>query len=298
MTFATPTTKAEMYDILQQMFHYYRIQREGYASADLEKLELERMNFSPLSDEQLLSKAKELLCGKKQREIMEYKNSIEQEIVLERSKVNSYTATKQSQIDEVNVLFAESEKTIEEKAIKNGLVGSSIVLDKLTQLETEKNTKIAEINANYTQKVSECSAEIAKLEIKKGQADTYFDAIYQKEESAKLVELKEAQDKTIREVFKYNNSLDEKETKYSNAMLRDNIELKLKYLEIQASQLSRDELVEIGYYEDAINCVTAYYDTLDAAVAYEDIIYEKRLMIFLDEYFENLVFVYKSRSEL
>ena len=42
----------------------------------------------------------------------------------------------------------------------------------------------------------------------------------------------------------------------------------------------------------------AYYDTLEPLTAYQDIVYEKKLMIFLDDYFESLVYIYKSRLDL
>ena len=50
MTFDTPTTKAEMYEILQDIFYYYRIQREGNSQIDLEDLELTRLSYTPMTD--------------------------------------------------------------------------------------------------------------------------------------------------------------------------------------------------------------------------------------------------------
>ncbi|MBQ8426574.1 MAG: hypothetical protein IJX16_02305 [Clostridia bacterium] len=231
MTFETPTTKEKMYEVLQQIYHYYRIQREGYAGTELEQLELERLEFVPLTDSELLIKAKNLLCGKHQREIVEYQMGIEQQIAGLNSKITTLNSERQSAIDKIHVSYNESETKVEEQAIKNGLVGSSIIVDKLAQLETAMNSKVAETELYYTQKVADCNSQIAELETKKSQAESYFSNIHQNEISAKAVELKDEQAEKQTAVFKYNNTLDEKEVKYRNTIAKSNLELKLKFME-------------------------------------------------------------------
>lgn len=296
MTFETPTTKEQMYNVLQQIYHYYRIQREGYVGSELEDLEIERINFTPLSDEELSIKAGILLSAKKQREISEYESKINQEIAIINVKINALNEEKQSAIDEVNNLYIESEKKIEEQAVKNGLLNSSIVVDKITQLETAKNSKIAELNTYYLEKISSLNASMAEQEIKKSQAETLYNEIYLKEEKAKAVELKDEQEKLRTSIFKYNNSLHEKEVKYRNSIAQQNLEFKLKFMEIQSSEYTKEELVDMGYYEDAIDCICAYYNTLQPLQAYQDIVEEERLMIFLDDYYQNLLYMYKLRA--
>ena len=57
MTFTNPTTADEMYATLQQIFYFYRIKKEPYSGVTLVPLEIDRLTFTPLTDEQLLAKA-------------------------------------------------------------------------------------------------------------------------------------------------------------------------------------------------------------------------------------------------
>ena len=50
MEFNLPTTKSQMYVILNDLFYYYRIRREGYEEVNLQELELERLTVTQKSD--------------------------------------------------------------------------------------------------------------------------------------------------------------------------------------------------------------------------------------------------------
>ena len=52
----------------------------------------------------------------------------------------------------------------------------------------------------------------------------------------------------------------------------------------------------MGYYEDIMRCVCGYYDILTAVNAYQDILNEQKLSIYLDDYYESLVYMYKMRA--
>lgn len=296
MTFEKPTTKAKMYEVLQEIFHYYRVQKEEYTDAELAPLNLERMEFTEISAQDMLLRAKTLLEGKKKREVEEYKAKINREIAGLNSQIGFLSSECQKALEQIETLYQESEKKIQEKAQKNGLADSSIIIDKIAQLEASKNNKIAEINAEYAQKISEQTAQITELDTKREQAESLFSIIYEKEEAAKLLELKEEQEKTAREVFKYNNSLVEKEIKHANSLTRANIELKLKFLQIRSGEMTKDDLVRVGYYDDVLECVYAFYDSMPALDAYNDIIREERLMVFLDDYYESVLYLYKMRA--
>ncbi|MBQ8426573.1 MAG: hypothetical protein IJX16_02300 [Clostridia bacterium] len=60
--------------------------------------------------------------------------------------------------------------------------------------------------------------------------------------------------------------------------------------------MTKEELVDVGYYDDALDCVFAYYNTLSPLAAYQDIVQEQRLMVFLDDYYQDTVYVYKLRA--
>lgn len=296
MVFETPTTKTKMYEILQEIFHYYRIKRDDFIGAELEPLELERQEFIALSDSELLSKAETLLSGKHQREIVEYQSKISQEIAGLNAKITQLNADKESAVAQIQALYFDSENKIREEAIKNGITASNIVTDKIAQMEGQKNEKIAQSNASYSQLIADCNLLIAELEAKLNGADEHFTVIHQNEILAKVEELKEQQEEQRISVFKYNNSVYEKELKYRNVITKSNLELRLKFMEIQSGEITKDQLVDIGYYDDVLACVEGYYNNLSASAAYNDIIQESRLMVFLDDYYQNIIYMYKLRA--
>lgn len=296
MTFEKPTTKAKMYEVLQQIFNYYRVHYERPSDIELQPLELERIEYSEYSDDEFLAQAKAILASDKEREIVEYKEQIDKQIAEINTKLISLNAEKETAVEKVVALYDDSLKKIEEQVKLNGITESSILVDQTTQLEVEKNNKITEIVMSYSNKNSEYTAEKAALEVLKNQADTRFNTIYEKKEIAKILEYNHKQADYVRDIFKYNNSLKEKEIKYSNQLAKINLDYKLKYLEIQATTLSKDELVNLGYYDDVLTCISGYYDSLSPLAAYQDFVEEKRLMVFLDDYYQNTLYFYKIRA--
>ena len=65
---------------------------------------------------------------------------------------------------------------------------------------------------------------------------------------------------------------------------------------MKAKGFSKDELVQNGYYKDALKCVTAYYNTLSAADAYNDIMSDAGLVPYLDDYFDDILVMYKLKA--
>ncbi len=152
-------------------------------------------------------------------------------------------------------------------------------------LTQEKNRKSTELNA----KITALNQSLSAIE------DEYY-AIQSARVTAKVEELKDARDVIEREVFTYNNGVEEREQKHASTLIRANANLKLKYMEITMGEYSKDELVDMGYYDDVVECVTAYYDTLDPIVAYNDIKGESKLTIYLDDYYQNVVYMYATRA--
>ena len=296
MNFQLPINKNDMYNTLQEIFHYYRIDREGYAGAKFEELNLERMNFTPLNESELNEKAGKLLGGKHEREIQEQKDLLNEKIISANSQKSAVLRDKEDQIAKAIELYIQSEKKVEEQAVKNGLINSSIVTEKLAQLEVAKNESIMAITQSASDKISQLDAQIAEYTESLSKVAEKYSVVHQKEKQAKAQELLDEQSQVERTVFRYNNSLDEKELKYKNSLMQVGVELKLKFMEVQLAEFTKDELVAMGYYEDAIKCVCGYYDRLSAYDAYEDIKMEQRLMVFLDEYYQDVIYMYSIRA--
>ena len=154
-------------------------------------------------------------------------------------------------------------------------------------------TKIRKNKIEKNEKIASLTAEIEGLNLKMTNIDDYFNQIHQSEIDAKVIELKDKQEQKRIEVFKYNNSLDEKEQRYSNTIKESKCSLRLRFLDISSGEYTKDQLIDMGYYNDVIRCVSGYYDTLEPLTAYQDILDERKLIIYLEDFYETFVHSYK-----
>ena len=67
-------------------------------------------------------------------------------------------------------------------------------------------------------------------------------------------------------------------------------------MEIKNVEFTKEQLYDMGYYQDVIDCVCGYYDTLGAAAAFTDISKEGKLVLYLEDYYQNVIYMYKSRK--
>lgn len=294
MEFNTPTTKEQMYVILNDLYHYYRIRRKGFEELNLKELELERMAYVPLTDEQLLERATLLLAPEHQREKDEYSSAILNEISdIEKSIANAESAL-QEEIADIRKRYDESIIKLNSQAEKSGLFHSDLAVNKRAQLEAQMNADITAVTTKKEQTVANYSAKKQVLEEKLLGVEEKFRLVHELDTTKKFNELKYEQEALTRQVFEYNNALDEKEQRYANTIKQTQASLEIRFLDVTSGEFTKDQLVDMGYYEDVINCVCGYYDTLDALTAYRDIGSEKKLMIYLDDYYESVIYLYKS----
>lgn len=296
MQFNLPTNKEQMYVILNDLFYYYRIKREGYEPVEQQGLDLEKMEYEIPSDEQLEATARILLAAQDEREVLALKKQIELERVKVQEKIVQIEQRHQTSVDQSRTLYQESLEKLRAQAINNGLINSSAYLDKLTSLEGQMNGKIIELTEKKEEELAELNAQLSALNAQLEECENYYSSVHEKQVDAKVVELKEEAEKIYREVFKYNNGIEEKVQRYANTIMRSNMNLYLTYLEISSGEFTKDQLVQMGYYDDVIKCVCGYYDTIDALSAYQDICNDKKLPVYLDDYYANLCHMYGLRA--
>jgi len=296
MQFNLPTTKEEMYTVLNDLFYHYRIKRDGYEQAYMSELELERLVYEQDSEENLTKRAEILVEFDSEKEKLSKKAELESKIKQLAQRITSAQETLEKDKENIEKLYADSQEKLRAQAVKNGLINSSVYLDKTAYLESEKNSSIAKATSENENLIAQLTAQSTDYEEQLSSLDEFYLAIKEKAVMKKLDELKQDQQKTAREVFKYNNGLEEKEQRYKNTIAQANATLNLKYMEISMGEFTKDQLVDMGYYQDVIDCVCGYYDTLDPAQAYQDIYGESKLTIYLDDYYQNVVFMYGVRS--
>ena len=187
MQFNLPTTKEEMYQILNDLFYYYRVRREGFEEVNLIDLNLTRLQYIEKTTQEFINKATTLLSAKHEREKLEYQNEIDIKILELNKKITLLEENATKQIEEITAMYDQSILKVENQAVKAGLINSSIVADKTAVLEEGKNQKIAVLTQEKDEKVSSILSEIKGLNSKRASATEYFNRIHQKEEDLLLL---------------------------------------------------------------------------------------------------------------
>ncbi len=296
MEFNLPTTKEQMKNILRDIFNFYRSKKEGFQSIELQPLELNRIEYQMPTETEILARASRFNAGEREREKNEYKEKLKAEIAKLNGKIERVDLDLSIVTEKTNQAYNQAISNVIIQAQKRGLVSSGVIDNKVAEMELEKANKLSALieksNAEKTEYTSSLNAYNVALE----QADEYFNQAHNKDVEEICEKLKADYQKICREVEKYNNAQDEKEKRYLNSIKQINANLRVKYLEINVKDYTTDQLTEMGYYEDVIRCVCGYYDTLEAGTAYRDFNTDKDLPIYLDYYYQNILYMYAARA--
>ena len=295
MTFDLPTTKAEMYASLHFIYHSYRVLKNGYTAISRQPLTLPRLTYVPKTDNELSAEAQVMLREKQQREIDERKEKLSTTLAEKQALYNGLASEKALAIQVINDKYDVMISTVKRSAQERG-VSDSYTVKKIYEAEKARAQELSATEINYATKANALNAEITVLTQQIAGADTFFSTVHGYQLIAKTQELKNAQDQTVMEVTKYNNYQFEKEGKYSNFILSSDANIEIDYMKVKAESLTPELLEELGYYDDVLLCVNTYYMSLAPDAAYRDIVNESKLMVYLDNYYQNWVYLYKQRA--
>ncbi len=296
MQFNIPTTKEQMYVVLNDLFNYYRIQRPDLELEEQLNLSIEKMVYTPKTDQQLRNIAEVMLSAQEEREILALKKEVEGKISELEQNLISVQENFISAEEKARSLYLASIEKVKAQATANGLINSSVYLDKLSVLEGQMNTSIIQLTLERDEKIAQINSSLSLLNLKLSECEEYYSSVHEKQVLAKIQELREKEEEKQEEVFKYNNTIEEKVQRYKNTILRSNASLRLQYLEINAKEFTKDQLIEMGYYEDVIKCVCGYYDTLTPLNAFQDMSAENKLAIYLEDFYSNIIYMYGVRA--
>ncbi|MBE5756197.1 MAG: hypothetical protein E7342_00175 [Clostridiales bacterium] len=295
MVFRTPTTKGELKEVLKEIYDHYRNQKDQFEEVVLEDLALEKINFTPKTDKELTNLATDFyqhihLDEKKQR-----RENIESSISSLNNEKASLTIQVEKLKEDLEKRYEVLKEEAEENAIKRGLINSTVILNKISDLEKEKINKLADIDFEFALKSSSIDEKITGLTIDLNEIDDFFTLKHADDIKKKKAELKEKDEEKNLEELKYNNQVEEKLVKYSNTLKRTRQELYLEYLKIKAQGLTDEELIASGYYSAVIKACNAYYYTISPNDAYSDFLNDEDMPIYLGCFYSNLLTLYTSR---
>ncbi len=294
MDWGTPTNHEELMNILHEIFLFYRVKKQEFYPDELKKIDLEKLPLKKKSDEELLSEATELLSGEHSREIFERKEKLNENIEKTKEELCSVEEKYEQAEKEAKEKCASEVEEYKITAARNGIINTDAYSERISELYAGLSSSISELTAQKEQRTKELNSELARLEEQASCAEEYYSALHRSEIQAKFAELKEKEEERIREIVKYNNGVEEKNVKYSNYVDQAKASQLLRYMEIRSEPLSKDELINIGYYPDVINVLKSYYDTIGAAEAYKDISKDSAMTMYLEDYHEMLLAHYKT----
>ena len=296
MTFSKPTTREEMYEILNEIYKHYRLRKVDYQGLAFEKLKLDRLEYIPKNQQQIFERASAIANTDYQKEIAEKTLQINLKIYELSAKIDLLENNLSSELSGQDTNLALLLSSVQEDATQKGMANSGVVTQKIVQLTEESDSKKQKITAKYNGLISQAQAEKQGYQTILDNLANYYAPYYQSAVVKRTEEVTLQEEELVREVFKYNNSLDEKEKRHANSIEQVKANLDIKYAQIYATSFTKEQLVEMGYYNDVIDCVTAYFDTMDTLVAYQSITSENKLAQYLEDYYSSRVYMYRSRA--
>lgn len=297
MAFERPTTKEEMYSILKDIFYYYRIKKAEFHQETLRPIMLERLECNLLDDKELMKKAEDLVAYDQLLEMDKLHVKLNEELENYKHKYRESTRVYNLTVEKIIENYNKSALNIQEQALKRGVGLTSVVTAQLAELESKKNDYLSDAERQCEEEKGFYSSKIDEITERMSHLGDEFTEAFERQKTQKFIELKDEQDKLEREIFKYNNVINEKEQRSINSVAQSNATLQLKYMEISSENFTKDQLIEMGYYVDVIDCVCAYYDTLEPYTAWREIANDEKVVIYLEEYYTQVVFMYQSRIE-
>ncbi len=292
MEFNTPSTLTDVYKTLKDIFYYYRIRRGEIEEVEFTPLELPRLSESPYKDGNTWNTAKELLSGEMNGEKLKRKEQLEEKISVISSQIKNATSNYEKLKANVNENYNKSREDLIAIARKSGINQTTIYTQNLANIEVARNQSLLDLDNQKTLQLSAWNSEMEALKEQLANNGKYIDDIYEYRHLSRHVELKEEYRKTLREIQKYNNSLFEKEERFKANIEQIKANIKLKKMQALEQPLSKDQLIEMGYYDDVIRCVTGYFDVIASSQAYTMFKRETGLILYLEEYYQNLLYKY------
>lgn len=191
------------------------VKKEDYEK----KLELKKQEFTPLSEDEVVSQAQNSLHEFKDASLKQ----IENDYALNKEKLENQEKVLQEGAQEAKENLSNTVDKLKtdasNDAIKRGLARSSIIVNKLASYDAALITEFAKIEKDYMETTQKLAASKSLLEVQRQNALDSFDIAYAVKVSQKINDINEKLADKEREVIEYNNKLIQIEQEYEAEML-------------------------------------------------------------------------------
>ncbi len=240
------------------------------------ELNLERVEASKPSDEEIESTAKQSLNDYYNSGVANLKSSAEEESANLNNKIASETESATKQKESVSASYEQAKKEAENEAIKRGLARSSIIMKQLENYDTAKLNKISEIDKGLASTLTDLNDQISSLQTKLNESLNNFDLSYAVKLQDKINSLKQEAEEKYLEAVKYNNQLAETEAEFKAKQEANKADYKAKEKDQQLdmaefiSSYGKTALLE-QMYEEKYNLAREYFNSLPKEEALKEL---------------------------
>ncbi len=292
MQFNSPTTLNEMYEVLKEIFNHYRVNNSPLPSINLNEIYLSIIPPIQASDEDIQQRASDLLSAEKEEEILKRQEQINAKIY----ELNNMYLKVDGEVLAQKQLAYENMQT-KLKAVANGYCTDKKYLYALTEVEMNVNDeyyfKCIELEEQGEAKKQNINDRITALQQELSSVEDFVEQLYEKKVFVKSLEIATQYIKYTDNVVKYNNTIAEKNAQHHNNIVQAKANLSVKYYEINNKEYTKQQLIEMGYYQDAVKAVCDYLNTLSPVTAYNVLVTEGRIAVYLEDYYQSLVYSYQ-----
>lgn len=213
-----------------------------------QKIALERAEYTPLSEDEILSVAEKSLAdkyGAKKQSLKEQTaqktKSFEQAIALAQKQAEETAKRREKDFDDAG-------ERLEEQAIKRGIGRSSVVLGELGQLEEQKQEMLAEIDKTANTAVADYSGKIEQLQQDLSKSLAELDMQKAVEISAEIDEIRKKQQEEKNAIISQNNKAVLDEAKFNKSVDESKNAKVVASLNLEKNKQIMNEIVR--YYRE------------------------------------------------
>lgn len=296
---AIPKSKAEMYEQLEEIYLEYRNINQTIGNMTLETLNIDKIDYTPKTEADLLMEARELLQPWYNEEYEKRLSNLDTQYRIYYIKKQDLLTKEAVEREAFKQNIEERKEDLEKMALEHGFANTELFTDAFAKITEQNLNGQAKITSKYDDLRQQLTNKMTEIEVEKEGLQEKFEKYLSDKISAKILELREEDKKYNIEVLKYNNGVEEKLQRSINGNISANATLKLKFMEITSGGFSKDDLIQRGYYKKIIKCVSDYYtyNYGTYAAAYQDILNEHDLMIYLEDYYVSVLELLRMRAQ-
>ncbi len=269
------------------------------------KITLEKVEYTPSTDEQLQLKAESELSGDYAKEIQnlsDYTKNKGEQLAEYGQKLET---DKAAALKETADAVASAKSSASDDMLKRGLGRSSIVSEILGGYDKAGIEKTADLVNTYNAKISDVEKEIGSLETEKQKSIADLDLDYAKKLSERIDELKEERLKLSNEAIEANNDIAKKQAQLDADRLKDIENYKSDSAKKAAEAAEKQATYEKKYgyssekqenYAKRYDLALRYYLTVDSDIALQAFESSANMKYYLGNYYDKLKSLLKERA--